>query len=54
MKYDKETDEEGKKRRVSMEKSKAATKKISPGGLTEARAHRPPGVVTPPSSGWIT
>ena len=34
MKYDKETDEEGKKRSVSMERSKAGTKKKSPDGLS--------------------
>ena len=34
MKYDKETDEEGKKRDVSMEKSKAGTKERSPDGVT--------------------
>ena len=34
MKYDKETDEECKKRGVSMERSKAGTKKRSPDGLS--------------------
>ena len=33
-KLDKETDEEGKKRGVSMERSKAGTKKRSPYGLS--------------------
>ena len=35
MKYDKETDEEGKKRGVSMERRKAGTKKRSPDGLSQ-------------------
>ena len=34
MKYVKETDEDGKKRGVSMEKSKAGAKKRSPDGLS--------------------
>ena len=34
MKYDNETDEAGKKKCVSMERSKAGTKKISPDGLS--------------------
>ena len=34
MKQDKETDEEGKKRGVSIERSKAGTKKGSPDGLS--------------------
>ena len=34
MKEDEETDEEGKKRGVSMEKSKAGTKKRKPDGLS--------------------
>ena len=34
MTYDKETDEEGNKRGVSMERSKEGTKKISPDGLS--------------------
>ena len=34
MKLDKETDEEGKKRGLSMERSKAGTKKRSPDGLS--------------------
>ena len=34
MKYDKETDEEGNKRDMSMERSNAGTKKISPDGLS--------------------
>ena len=33
MKYDKVTDEQGKKRGVSMERSKAGTEKRSPDGL---------------------
>ena len=33
-KYDRETDEEGKKRSVSMERSKAGTKERSPDGLS--------------------
>ena len=33
-KYDKETDEDGKKRGVSMERSKAGTNKRSPNGLS--------------------
>ena len=34
MKQDKETDEDGKKRGVNMEKSKAGKKKLSPDGLS--------------------
>ena len=34
MKYDKETDEEGKRRGVSMERSEGTKEKRSPGGKT--------------------
>ena len=54
LKQDEESEEEGYKREVSIERSKAVTKKISPNGLTIARAYRPTGIATPPSSGRIT
>ena len=38
-KYDKEADEEGKERGVSIERSKAGTKKISPDGLSHPNQH---------------
>ena len=40
MKYDKELDEEDKKRGVSMERSKAGTKKRSPDGLSLPNQNR--------------
>ena len=49
MKQDKETEEEGKMRRMNTE-STAGTKK-SPDGLTVAWAYRPHGVATLRSSG---
>ena len=47
MKYDKETEEVNKIRRVNKERSSAGTKKESPAGVTVARAYRPitPGVI---------
>ena len=46
MKYDKETDEEGKKKGVSVERHKAGTKEKSSDGPTIARAYRPCEVAT--------
>ena len=41
-KYDTDTEEQGKKRRVNLERSRATTKKINLGGLTVARAYTIP------------
>ena len=53
MKWNKETDEDGKKKRENVEVSKGGTKKGSPDNITIARAYRPPEVDTPRSSGRI-
>ena len=48
---DSETEEDGKKKRVKMERSKEGTKESCPKGLTVARAYLHLKVVTPRSSG---
>ena len=49
-----DTEEEGKKWRVNIERSTAGTKNASPNGLIVARVYRLPGIATHPSRGWIT
>ena len=54
IKYDKVTEEEGKKRRQNLDRSIVGSKKISLDGLVIIARARSPGVATPQSSRWIT
>ena len=47
LKSERETEEDGKRKRAKMERSKVGAKKINPDGLTIARAYRPQGSILP-------